>query len=185
MTRDTAPEQMQETLSGPYAELQRIFGAPVPINDAIAKAGTSRETKTPGSQHFHGRALDLSIRGMNDAEKMRLFNSAMEAGFTSFGFGQNIMHVDTRGTAASWTYGGLPTFGGVSTDILKARVAGGTYTPVQPRPQAPVTTTTPSNDAEIQAELERIENAAAAEAEAIKRTREALESDGAAGGGGK
>ena len=184
MTRDTAPEQMQETLSGPYAELQRIFGAPVTINDAIAKSGTTRETKTPGSQHFHGRALDLSIRGMNGAEKMRLFNSAMEAGFTSFGFGQNIMHVDTRAGASSWTYGGLSTFGGVSTDILKSRVAGGSYTPVQPRPQAPVTTTAPSNDAEIQAELERIENAAAAEADAIRRTREALESDGAANGGG-
>lgn len=186
LTRDTAPQEMQETLSGPYAELQRIFGAPVPINDAIAKAGTTRERNTTGSQHFHGRALDLSIRGMNNAEQMRLFNSAMQAGFTSFGFGENIMHVDTRtGEPGAWTYGGLPTFGGVSTDTLMSRVHGGTYTPVQPRPQAPVTTTTPPNDAEIQAELERIENAAAAEAEAIRRTREALESDGAAGGGGR
>ena len=186
MTRNSAPDQMQDVLSGPYAELQRIFGAPVPINDAIAKAGTSRETKTPGSQHFHGKALDLSIRGMNDAEKMRLFNSAMEAGFTSFGFGQNIMHVDTRDSRASWTYGSLSTFGGVSTDLLKSRVAGGAYTPVQPRPQTQTAPTTESsNDAEIQAELERIQQAEAAAAEAARRTREALESEAAAGGGGK
>ena len=122
MVRHGAGERMHETLAGPFARLEAGFGRSIVINDAIAKAGTSRETKTKNSRHFHGDALDLSTAGMSDADKLRLFREAKKAGFTGFGFGRNILHVD-RGARRSWSYGNA-TYGGVSVSTLKREAAG-------------------------------------------------------------
>lgn len=116
MVRPGAAARMQETLAGPFAQLQQSFGEPLIINDAIAKAGTSRETKTTGSRHFFGDALDISIAGMSDVDKLRLYSEAKRAGFTGFGFGRNILHID-RGAPRGWHYGNS-TFGGRSVDSL-------------------------------------------------------------------
>lgn len=116
MVRSDAAQRMQATLSGPFARLEQIFGRQVVINDAIAKAGTSRETETTGSRHFHGDALDLSTSGMSNADKIRLFNAAREAGFTGFGFGNTILHVDL-GARRGWAYGNS-TYGGQSVQSL-------------------------------------------------------------------
>jgi hypothetical protein len=116
MVVDGAAERMQATLAGPFALLQQYFGQTVVINDAIAKAGTSREEDTPGSRHFYGDALDLSTNGMSDADKIRLYESAQRAGFTGFGFGTNILHVDLGGPRA-WAYGNS-TYGGKSVCSL-------------------------------------------------------------------
>jgi hypothetical protein len=75
------------------------------VNDAIAKAGTSREKQTRGSQHFAGRALDISVKGLSDKEKQALVSSLQAAGFTSFGLGSNILHADTRAARNVWDYG--------------------------------------------------------------------------------
>lgn len=96
------------------------FGDTLIINDAIAKAGTSRETHTPNSEHFSGRAVDISVRGMTDAEKIKLVESALKAGFTGFGFGRDILHVDT-GRNRWWAYGNS-TFGGISVVDLGKKV---------------------------------------------------------------
>lgn len=119
MVQDDAVGRMQETLAGPFATLQENFGQPLVINDALAKDGTSREGSTPGSRHFHGDALDISIAGMSDADRIRLFEEAQAAGFTGFGFGNNILHID-RGTPRGWDYGNS-TYGGVSTQSLIGR----------------------------------------------------------------
>jgi hypothetical protein len=119
MVRPGAADRMQETLAGPFSRLQESFGEPIMINDAIAKDGTSRETQTPGSRHFHGDALDISVAGMSNADRIRLFEEAQRAGFTGFGFGNNILHVD-RGPARGWSYGNS-TYGGVSTRTLIGR----------------------------------------------------------------
>ncbi len=116
MVKAGAAARMEQTLAGPFATLQRSFGKPIVINDAIAKDGTSRETNTPGSRHFHGDALDLSVAGMSDAEKIDLFRKAKQAGFTGFGFGNNILHVDL-GPRRGWSYGNS-TYGGQSVDAL-------------------------------------------------------------------
>lgn len=58
-----AVDHMNFVLNGPFQAMQEIFGSPLTINDGIAKEGTSREKSTPGSQHFHGNALDISLAG--------------------------------------------------------------------------------------------------------------------------
>ncbi|MBY0538257.1 hypothetical protein K2P47_02560 [Patescibacteria group bacterium] len=110
MVRSGAAARMQQTLSGPFARLQQNFGRSVVINDAIAKAGSSRERETSNSRHFYGDALDLSTAGMSNADRLRLFESARRAGFTGFGFGANILHVDL-GPSRGWAYGNA-TYGG-------------------------------------------------------------------------
>ena len=111
-----AEQRMQETLNGPFATLQQNFGRPLVINDALAKDGTSRETETPNSRHFYGDAIDISLAGMSNADRIRLFNEAQAAGFTGFGFGNNILHID-RGGSRGWAYGNS-TYGGQDVDQL-------------------------------------------------------------------
>lgn len=122
MVRADAEARMQAMLSGPFATLQRDFGRPLVINDALAKAGTSRESETSGSRHFFGDALDISLAGMSNADKIRLFQTAKAAGFKGFGFGNNILHIDLRSTPTGWAYGNS-TYGGrpISELISQAR----------------------------------------------------------------
>jgi len=122
MTQRDADSEMQETIRM-ARRMAEIFGQSVTINDAIAKAGTSRERNTPGSQHFHGTALDLDISGFSDEEKLQLVNAALQAGFTGFGFGNNILHVD-RGPRRHWDYGNS-TFGGLRVASLGNAVRSG------------------------------------------------------------
>ena len=119
LTSRDAGENIQATLQR-ARRMADIFGGQVTVNDAIAKAGTSRERNTQGSQHFQGTALDLSTSGMSDAQKLRLVNAAQRAGFTGFGFGQNILHVDT-GPRRHWAYGNS-RFAGVSVASLGTAV---------------------------------------------------------------
>lgn len=128
MTQGYAADNMDALLSGPFAELQRQFGRPITINDAIARAGTSRETETPGSQHFHGTALDISLAGMSNEEQVRLVEIAMSLGFQGFGFGNGFMHIDL-GERRSWDYGG-DSFAGVPLSEMHTMIREGTV----PRP---------------------------------------------------
>lgn len=122
MTVKGADQRLNAVLNGPFQHMQRIFGKQVTINDALAKAGTTRENETPGSRHFHGDALDISLAGMSDADKLRLVDAALEAGFQGFGFGAGILHID-MGNRRSWAYGNT-TFGGKPLSELQAKVAG-------------------------------------------------------------
>jgi peptidoglycan hydrolase-like protein with peptidoglycan-binding domain len=122
LTQRDAGAEMQATIRM-ARRMAEIFGQPITINDAIAKAGTSRERDTQGSQHFHGTALDLDVSGFSDEEKLQLVSAAMQAGFTGFGFGQSILHVD-RGPRRHWAYGNS-TYGGVSVADLGATVTSG------------------------------------------------------------
>ena len=123
LTQPDAGAEIQATVAM-ARRMAGIFGKPVTINDAIAKAGTSREQDTQGSQHFHGTALDLDVSGYSDEEKLQLVNAALQAGFTGFGFGNNILHVD-RGPRRHWAYGNS-TYGGVSVASLGSTVTSGT-----------------------------------------------------------
>lgn len=125
MTQSYAEENMSRLLQGPFQQLQQLFGAPVLINDAIAREGTTRETQTPGSQHFHGNALDLDITSMSTEEQLRLVRAAYAAGFRGFGFGQNILHIDMGGNR-SWAYGN-GTFAGLPLAEVQAMVTSGEF----------------------------------------------------------
>lgn len=124
MVVEGADARLNSVLSGPFQQMQSIFGRQVTINDAIAKAGTSRENETPGSRHFHGDALDISLAGMSNEDKLRLVDAAIQAGFQGFGFGDGILHID-MGQRRSWAYGNK-TFGGLPLAELQAKVAGST-----------------------------------------------------------
>lgn len=116
MTQDDAAEQMAQTLNR-YKRMVAKLSFPVRINDAIAKAGTSRERETPGSQHFHGTALDLSIRGLSKDQVKQLLAAAKSVGFTGFGFGASILHVDS-GPKRVWDYGNRD-FAGMNLQSVK------------------------------------------------------------------
>lgn len=116
MTQDDAAEQMALTLSK-YKRMVAALDFPVRVNDAIAKAGTSRERQTPGSQHFHGTALDLSIAGLSQEQVKKLLVAAKSVGFTGFGFGDSILHVDS-GPKRTWDYGNRD-FAGLNLQSVK------------------------------------------------------------------
>lgn len=127
LVKPGADTRIAGVLQGPFQTLQNTFGAALVINDGLAKEGTSREKETPGSRHFHGDALDISTAGMSDADKLRLVDAALSAGFQGFGFGNNILHVDL-GSKRAWAYGN-DSFGGMSVADLKARVQGNATAP--------------------------------------------------------
>lgn len=120
MCSSDAEDNMQNITLPKYQDLVAACGFTIKINDAIAKTGTSRETSTPGSMHFRGRALDLSTRGMSDAQKLTVVEKAYEQGWSGFGFGNTIIHLDT-GVRRHWTYGNS-RFGGVLCSQLGAYV---------------------------------------------------------------
>lgn len=108
LTNPDASVTMDEMLRGPFMVLQRRLGRTLVIRDAIARAGTSREEETPGSQHFQGAALDIDITNMNYQERLMLVQEAMQLGFRGFGFANGTMHIDMRPTEGPevWTYSG-------------------------------------------------------------------------------
>ena len=116
MTQDDAAQEMAQTLAK-YRRMTAALDFPVRINDAIAKAGTSRERQTPGSQHFHGTALDLSIAGLSQEQVKRLLVAAKQVGFTGFGFGASILHVDS-GPKRVWDYNNTD-FAGMNLTAVK------------------------------------------------------------------
>jgi hypothetical protein len=119
MTRAGADRAMQSTIQRAQ-RMAGFFGGTITVNDAIPRRGSSRERETQGSQHFHGNALDISTSGMSNQDKIRLVQAAQRAGFTGFGFGSNILHVDT-GPRRHWAYGNS-SFGGVSVASLGTQV---------------------------------------------------------------
>jgi len=132
MTRPNAAEVMARDTLPRARRMAGIFGATLNINDAIARSGTSRESETQGSQHFSGRALDLSTSGMSNEQKMRLAQAARAAGFRGLGFGSNILHVDT-GPQRAWAYGN-GSYGGNGVNDLIAAVRNGSPFPGEQQP---------------------------------------------------
>lgn len=97
-------QNMENSTLPKHEQMEAYCGFSIRINDAIAKTGTSRERSTPGSQHFRGNALDLSIRGLSNDQALKMVEAGKSVGFTGFGFGNTILHVDT-GPARHWNYG--------------------------------------------------------------------------------
>lgn len=127
LTNPDAAVTMDEMLRGPFMVLQRRLGKALVIRDAIAKGGTSRETNTPGSQHFQGAAVDIDITNMNYQERLTLVKEAVQLGFRGFGFGNGTMHIDMRegDSPTIWTYSGHEAgWNGLNETQLRALTAG-------------------------------------------------------------
>jgi hypothetical protein len=124
MTRPEAVENMSRVLSGPFTALQERFGRNLVLNDALAQAGTSRESNTPGSRHFHGDAIDIDISGMSNEERLQLVRDATAVGFQGFGLGNGILHID-MGERRSWNYDN-DSYGGMSIAEVQSMIATGT-----------------------------------------------------------
>ncbi|WP_156459950.1 D-Ala-D-Ala carboxypeptidase family metallohydrolase [Mesorhizobium sp. Root157] len=101
------------------------------------------------SQHTHGNAIDLDVRGLSDAQKTALLDTAIEAGAKGIGLysSGNTIHVDTRANPAVWSdsYKGIPTSKAPSwaRASLEGMMQAGQFN-VTPRTTAPVPTSRPS-----------------------------------------
>lgn len=60
------------------------------------------------SMHMKGLAIDVSTAGMSTAEKQKLLTCAIQQGFSSIGYYQNFIHIDTRGSGTTW--GAMPSW---------------------------------------------------------------------------
>lgn len=100
-----------------YSQLQQKFGGKLIINDALPIKSTERRPPSSGggSQHWYGRAIDISIVGMSKDQQAKLVKAAAESGFKGFGFGATILHIDL-GPKRSWKYKNK-TFAGRGTDF--------------------------------------------------------------------
>ena len=125
MTKSSAEQDIIKTLEM-YKEMVALLPFDVPIIDAIAKDGTSRERNRKGSQHFHGKALDLRVRYLSDEQKHELVKAASTVGFTSMGLGERSLHIDWRSDKAYWPY--TSTYGGIRTSKIGRWIKkGGVY----------------------------------------------------------
>ena len=121
LLKDEAENNMAKTLDK-YRQMQEIMGIKLTINDALVKKGSSREKNRKGSAHFTGKAIDISIRRMSNKQKLQLADAASKVGFTSFGWGTGILHMDWRpktssGNYRSWHYK-QSKYGGVKVSEL-------------------------------------------------------------------
>ena len=119
VTKD-AYSTLSNLLSGPLTGAANDFGVPLLINDALSGVGTKRK---PTSQHNHGKAVDISTRGMSNARKMKLLGSLQRHGFNGFGFNEsgNFLHADVRDSRMTWSYDDQPKWAGSSIKELKSQ----------------------------------------------------------------
>lgn len=116
--RGTPDETIQQTVQAFNSAMGTFAGSPPDVIDALASPTSGRGIKdsgyyNPGSEHYSGRALDISTKGMSDAEKQNLVSSLFDAGFRGFGFGSTSIHADMgvgagsgrSNNAALWGYG--------------------------------------------------------------------------------
>lgn len=97
--KPSAKTNIQRTLSV-FSKMQEIYGDKLTITDAIPASNGRRSSQ---SQHFYGRALDIRITDKTNAQKEQMLKAAISAGFTGFGLGSTIMHIDL-GPRRYWGY---------------------------------------------------------------------------------
>lgn len=95
------------------SELDRVrakLGQPITITSGYRDPAWNRAVGgARASRHLISDAVDISLRGHDDAERYRLAALLMQHGFTSYGsYGHipNMLHADRRPVAATWHHGG-------------------------------------------------------------------------------
>ena len=120
MVTKNAYSNIDSLLSGPLEGASKEYGSILLINDALSNVGSTRAST---SQHNHGKAVDISTRGMSNAQKMRLLGILQRHGFNGFGFNEsgNFLHADIRDSKMTWTYNDQPNWAGKSVNELKSQ----------------------------------------------------------------
>jgi hypothetical protein len=137
------------------------------VNSGYRSASTNAAAKGASkSQHMIGKAVDLDVRGLTNAQKQSIIDTAIEAGAKGIGIysSGNSLHVDTRANPAAWGpqgYSGINNFDGVPGDVSEADIGSlpgwaqasirdmygaGTFA-VTPRTTAPTPTARPETPA--------------------------------------
>lgn len=110
--------------------LQKAWGEPLQLNSTFrSKAKNKAVRGATKSQHLHGKAVDISVRGMSKQERSRLLSLASAMGFGGLGVYTNAIHVDTA-HRRSW---GLSPTGkyssayvpGWAKDVISTHAANG------------------------------------------------------------
>lgn len=88
--------------------MREKFGGPVAVTSGYRDpAYNEKKGGAKRSQHMEGKALDVSMAGMDTEDKKRLLRSALESGFRGIGFyakSPNMLHVDV-GEKRTWHWG--------------------------------------------------------------------------------
>lgn len=122
VTKD-AYSNLDALLSGPLTGAANDFGVSLLVTDALTGIGKAWKDRSPTSQHNHGKAVDISTRGMSNVQKMKLLGSLQRHGFNGFGFNESgdFLHADIRDSKMTWTYNGQPNWAGESVYKLKSQ----------------------------------------------------------------
>lgn len=91
--------------------LVSLSGLPITVLNG-ASANRGGDHSNVGQDHQAGMAFDINIAGMSDAQKLTVYSAAKQAGFNTFGFGLNDIHVGIRSSPTAWSYYGGPTVHG-------------------------------------------------------------------------
>ena len=107
------PYAIQSEAMSALQALRNRFGAAMRINSAYRCAfHNTRVGGAPLSRHKAGDAFDVSVRGMGDEQRVRLYENALHIGFTGTGFYRTFLHIDL-GRRRSWFgSGGKQTWNG-------------------------------------------------------------------------
>jgi hypothetical protein len=104
-----------------WKQVQDAFGGQVPIVSAFRDP--KRNAKSGGakhSQHMHGNAIDVDVSRISKKDRLRLIETASEAGFTGIGIYNNSLHFDT-GNRRVWgpSYGRNSVPGWAYTTVVR------------------------------------------------------------------
>ena len=90
----------QDVVAG-FSQLQQRFGQSLQINSAHRTAAHNAAVGgAKGSQHVHGNAIDINVRGFNTEDRLRLIRQASALGFNGIGVYPNAIHIDKGGRRA-------------------------------------------------------------------------------------
>jgi hypothetical protein len=93
------PTGVSDPAQAALANLEAAAGRTFDINSAFRDpARNQRVGGANNSQHTHGNAFDIDVRGMSIEERQRLIVQAREAGFGGIGVYDNTLHFDVGPT---------------------------------------------------------------------------------------
>jgi len=85
-----------------YDALNAAYGQPLDVISGYRSPQYNRQVGgASNSQHTHGNAFDINVRGMPIDQRLALASQARDAGFTGFGFYDNTLHFDV-GPSRYW-----------------------------------------------------------------------------------